>query len=79
MLLLLLLFYFILFSIPTESLIDIIGYVVKPANKVKSCTVSDYELQIKGTYTVSKTTKAKLPYTFESATRPDEKFVKVNY
>ncbi|ORY30070.1 aspartyl-tRNA synthetase, partial [Neocallimastix californiae] len=60
-------------NIPTESLIDIIGFVVKPANKVKSCTVSDYELQIKGAYTVSKTTKAKLPYTFESATRPDEK------
>jgi len=63
-------------NIPTESLIDIVGYIVKPANKVKSCTVSDYELQIKGAFTVSKTTKQKLPYTFESATRPDEKFVK---
>jgi aspartyl/asparaginyl-tRNA synthetase len=54
-------------SLPLESIVDIMGVVV--AADVKSCSVSNVELQIRRIYTISRAPVV-LPFLLEDASRP---------
>ena len=55
-------------SLPTESIVDVRGFS-RPA-AVKSCTVTDAELQMTGVYAVSRAASV-LPFEIEDASRPE--------
>ncbi|KAI8915599.1 hypothetical protein EDD86DRAFT_185873 [Gorgonomyces haynaldii] len=69
-------------SIPSESLVVVEAVVLEAPEKVKSCTVHDYELKIEKIHVVSEASR--LPFTIEDAQRPlaefteDSGFVKVD-
>ncbi len=59
-------------SIPHESLIDVEAQVVKPQKPVESCTISDYELDVKSIFVVTDCVNV-LPFQIEDANRKVEK------
>ena len=59
-------------SIPHESLIDVEAEVVKIQKPVESCTVSEYELNIKKLFLVTDCVKV-LPFQIEDANRKPQK------
>ncbi|KAK9704638.1 aspartate--tRNA ligase dps1 [Basidiobolus ranarum] len=62
-------------SIPAESIVLVEAKIVKAAEAVKSCTVQDVELSIQQLWIVSEAV-ARLPFTLEDASRPEEIFAK---
>ncbi|PVU99657.1 hypothetical protein BB559_000519 [Furculomyces boomerangus] len=62
-------------SIPSESLVRVTATVVKPDEPVKSCTVSSVELHIETIHIISEAL-ARLPFSLDDATRPDEEYEK---
>lgn len=59
-------------SIPHESLIDVEAQIVKPQKPVESCTISDYELDVKSLFVVTDCVNV-LPFQIEDANRRVEK------
>ncbi len=57
-------------KIPSESVIEIFGTVVKPENPVESCTQQDAEIQVHKIFVVS-VTQALLPFQLGDANRLD--------
>ena len=58
-------------GVSNESIVDIVGKVVKVKKPVKSCTVSDIELQILKFYVISRSDSV-LPFQLEDACRKVE-------
>ncbi|KAI3641268.1 hypothetical protein MIR68_000740 [Amoeboaphelidium protococcarum] len=65
-------------SIKPESIVLVEAVVVKAFQKVQSCTVSDYELQIKTVFIESEVAVEKLPFTVDDASRFDPEISGVN-
>lgn len=63
-------------SINNESIVVVKGFVRKPAEPVKSCSVSDYEIEITELFVTSETVP-QLPILIEDASRTEEEAEKL--
>ncbi|KAI9106181.1 hypothetical protein DFS34DRAFT_602501 [Phlyctochytrium arcticum] len=61
-------------GISAESLVLVEAKVVQAFQKVLSCTIQDFELQIEKIFVLSEATR--LPFSLEDATRPESEFEK---
>ncbi|KAL6937695.1 aspartate--tRNA ligase dps1 [Hanseniaspora osmophila] len=64
-------------SINLESIVLIHGYIKKVEEPIKSCTVQDYEIQIKKIHTISEVEPNALPILIEDCSRSEEEAEKL--
>jgi aspartyl/asparaginyl-tRNA synthetase len=60
----------LVYSISAESIVLVEAEIVKAAEEVKSCTISDAELKISQIHVIAEA-EPRLPFTMEDASRPE--------